>query len=347
MRDPILLPIVPQTDVSTVVGEPQAHLERRPPCGAPPARLPSRCPGWCEFFGPTNPIDPAPTGLAIGSVVGGRYRLQRRLGQGGMGEVFQATDAHGASVALKTIHSRLAANPEVHHRFAVETRALQRIDHPNIVRLLAHGADGGVPYLVMEYVEGCNLDDLLRHTGSGRLAIGRALALGVVLGDAVTALHHAGVVHNDLKPSNVLLTYGGRLVIGDFGMARPLAPCCRTQVGRVEGTPAYLAPELAAGRGTAPSAATDIYALGVLVFRMITGRLPFEHPGLEVLDAQVTSRAPRPSSLRPELPHAVDAILLAALHENPRRRPSSAAELSRTLTAAGRSLRRPLSREPS
>jgi serine/threonine protein kinase len=281
----------------------------------------------------------------LGQVVGGRYRIVRVLGEGGMASVFLALDtATGVEVALKLMHAQ--AEPRMHTRFFREVRALASLDHPSTVRFLDWGLDGTTPYLVMERLDGKTLHAILR--AEGRLAPREAVAIALELAEALTAIHARGLVHRDLTPANVVVLARGsrpRIKLIDFGIAKlaPAAGAERTHAlaltakGTVIGTPPYAAPEQL--RAGAVDGRSDVYALGALLYRMLTGKAP--HDGGEPLRTaclQLTVAPLPPRAHVPSLPEALEELVLACLAITPDERPRSAAALMATLTRLRRAL---------
>jgi serine/threonine-protein kinase len=258
-----------------------------------------------------------PPTIGPGTLIAGRFVLDALIGRGGMGDVYRATDTTDArAVAVKMMRDEHARDLDLLGRFATEARALARVHHPNVVGFVDSGNHEGAPYLAMKYVEGPNLSTVARASPKGRLGVRRIVDLLGMICDGVKAIHDAGVVHGDLKTGNVFLDAAGRAIVGDLGLARPYGTCCRMPMGKTAGTPPYMAPELITGSPPAP--ASDVYALGALTFRMLTGQLPFEAPTRgAVFERHVLDAPPRPSKLRPELPAALDDVLLRALAKDP------------------------------
>ncbi|MCZ9352616.1 serine/threonine protein kinase [Streptomyces mutabilis] len=208
------------------------------------------------------------------ALVAGRYRPVRLLGRGGMGVVYEAEDTRlGRRVAVKmlTAVEGLTAQDAAWERFQREARALARIEHPGVVTLYDNGVHDGTPYLVMQVLDGTSLAELVLHSGPLPVPAACTVALGIA--EALEAGHHKGVVHRDVKPSNVGTTRGGRVVLQDFGLARLAGEAAITRTGALIGTPQFMAPE--AMRGVLPGPAADWYGLGACVFLMLTGELPF------------------------------------------------------------------------
>ncbi|HWG03355.1 MAG TPA: Stk1 family PASTA domain-containing Ser/Thr kinase [Trebonia sp.] len=271
----------------------------------------------------------------IGRVLDGRYLVRSRIAHGGMATVYLATDARlDRQVALKVMHADLARDAEFVTRFIGEAKSVARLSHPNIVAVFDQGSDGHYPYLAMEYVPGRTLRSLLRERGW--FPADQALEVMDPILAGLAAAHRAGMVHRDVKPENVLLTADGRVKVVDFGLARAQAASGQTRVGQLIGTVAYIAPEQVTGGVT--DARTDVYAAGVLLFEMLTGRQP--HTGespLAVAYKHVNEEVPPPSAFVRGLPPGLDQLVRAATSRDPRQRPASADAFLRAV----RSLRGP------
>lgn len=261
----------------------------------------------------------------------GEYQLCERLGAGGMAEVYRATDRDGGSVAVKVLYPHLTADPGFVARFERETQVASALDHPHIIRTLTHGAEGELSYLVMELVEGPSLRALL----AGRtepLSPQEAVGLAAAVADALDHAHRCGVVHRDVKPSNILLR-GGRLddpVLTDFGVARMVEATVSTASGAVLGTPIYMAPEQ--GQGEPGDARSDVYALGVVLYELLVGRPPFtaDSPYALIL-RHIHTPPPAPRAACPDLPRALEAAVMRALAKSPDDRYSTAAGFAAAL----------------
>lgn len=260
-----------------------------------------------------------------GTIIAGRYELLGTAGHGGMATVFRARRrSDGAVVAVKILYDQFAHAPEFVGRFEREARAAASLAHPNVVRVLDSGEDRGVHYIVMEHVEGETLKEVIRREGG--FDPDRACAIAAQVCDALDYAHRHGIVHRDIKPQNILLTAEGAVKVADFGIARALAGSTITQPGSVVGSAQYLSPEQA--RGDAAGARSDIYALGVVLYEMVTGRLPFagESPVALALK-HIREAPPAPRSLDGRIPPRVEQIILRAMSKLPEQRYASAGEM--------------------
>jgi len=249
-----------------------------------------------------------------------------------MGIVFLAEDMNLARpVALKVMRPEQKADPEGWQRFLREARLAARLSHPNIVAVYDVGEEGGRPCIVMEYVEGETLSDLLRRRG--RLEPSEAVALALQACSGLETAHQAGLVHRDIKPQNLLLTPEATLKIADFGIARSLDGTQLTEAGTVLGTAAYLAPEQAAGEPV--TATADVYALGAVLYELLTGRPPYVADTLAELFAKQRRRAIAPvRELAPGVPASLEDAVMRALARDPAYRPDSAADFAAELGEA-------------
>jgi serine/threonine-protein kinase len=268
--------------------------------------------------------------VAPGVVVDARYRLLSRLGTGGMAEVWAAEDTElGRQIALKLLHSRLAADQDFVERFRREASSAAGLQHPNVVSVFDRGESQGNYYIAMEYLRGPSLKDLVRR---GPLEPRYAVELVLQVLRAARFAHRHGVVHRDLKPHNVMLDDEGRVKVTDFGIARAGASDM-TETGSIMGTAQYLSPEQA--QGHAVTASSDLYSIGVMLFELLTGRVPFDGESpVTIALRHVSEPPPAPSQLNPAVPPALDAVVLRALAKDPRDRFADADEFIAALTAA-------------
>jgi tRNA A-37 threonylcarbamoyl transferase component Bud32 len=269
-----------------------------------------------------------------GSVVSG-FRIGELLARGAMGTIYLAEDHDGRKVALKLLLPELAHDERFRQRFLRESSLAATLDHPNVVRTIASGDDGGVLYIVMEYVNGIDLRELLR--GEGRLEPRRAVELVRQAGEALDAAHSAGLVHRDVKPGNILVENapeGERAYVCDFGLARHVSSVGSLTGDRgFVGTVDYVAPEQI--RGGSVDGRADLYALGCVLFECIAGERPYERDSeLAVVFAHLNEPPPRLTDVRPELPIVLDRVVGTAMAKSPRDRYRTAGELYRAADAA-------------
>ncbi|MEW2300191.1 protein kinase [Streptomyces sp. NPDC006655] len=265
------------------------------------------------------------TGRAL---AGGRYQLRDLLGEGGMASVHLAYDTVlDRQVAIKTLHTELGREQAFRERFRREAQAVAKLTHTNIVSVFDTGEDAldgaTMPYIVMEYVEGRPLGSVLDEDVRqfGAMPADKALKITADVLAALEISHEMGLVHRDIKPGNVMMTKRGVVKVMDFGIARAMQSgvTSMTQTGMVVGTPQYLSPEQALGRGV--DARSDLYSVGIMLFQLVTGRLPFDADSpLAIAYAHVQEEPVAPSSINRSLPPAVDALVARALKKNPNER---------------------------
>jgi serine/threonine-protein kinase len=290
----------------------------------------------------TRPTRPAAGGVAAsslqrGDTFAGRYEILGSLGRGGMGVVYRARDTQlDEVVALKLLRpDALEADPSLLERFKQEIRLARRITHRSVLRTHDFGEAAGVPYISMEYVDGVNLKDLVR--GRGALPLGVGLSIAKQMCHGLAAAHEMGVVHRDVKPHNMMiLPETGELKIMDFGISRVQSvgdgASGLTTAGTVMGTPDYMSPEQAQGRPA--DFRSDLYSLGVVLFEIFTGRLPFDGEGVAaILVAHVQQAPPRPRSVHAAVPAGLESVILRALEKDPARRWQTASEIEEALRA--------------
>ena len=255
-----------------------------------------------------------------GTLLGDRYRIVSLLGAGGMGEVYRATDLRlGQAVALKFLPEEMAQDPKALARFHNEIRIARQVAHPNVCRVYDLGEVEGFPYLSMEYVDGEDLHSLLRRIG--RLPADKALEIARKLCAGLAAAHDKGVLHRDLKPSNIMIDGRGHVLITDFGLAGVIGDIDGLETRN--GTPGYMAPEQLSGKEV--SVESDIYALGVVLYEMFTGKRPFNASSrAELLEMEEEGLPPAPRTIVKDIDPAVESVILRCLDPDPRNRPPSA-----------------------
>ena len=269
-----------------------------------------------------------------GMLLNNRYQLLERLGSGGMSDVFRARDLMlERSVAIKVLHENYSNDNAFQQRFRQEARAAANLSHPNIVTVHDFGLDHGQLFIVMEHIPGKDLKTILRQRG--RYSVEEAIPLMVQACAGIGYAHRAGLVHCDIKPHNMIVTPDGRLKVTDFGIARALStimPDERADV--VWGSPQYFSPEQATGE--APSPASDVYSLGIVLYEVLTGALPFTAPTSEELARMHLEATPiPPSEYVPDLPSALEQIVLKVLSKEPAARYRTADQLGRVLLRFG------------
>ncbi len=251
----------------------------------------------------------------IGTVLGGRYRLVELLGQGGMATIFRAVDTQlGRDVAVKLLRPEYLRDPDFSARFRQEAQAAASLTHPNIVTIYDYGEDPSGPYIVMELVDGEDLATILRR--SGPLPPRQAARIAAAVARALAASHARGLVHRDIKPGNVLIGRDGQVKVVDFGIARAIAEAQTTLPGTTLGSVHYFSPEQA--RGEPATAASDIYALGIVLYEMLTGVRPWEGDSAAAVGlARLSGPVPDPMAVRASVPPDLAAITRKALALEP------------------------------
>ncbi|MBZ5723541.1 MAG: serine/threonine protein kinase [Acidobacteriia bacterium] len=261
----------------------------------------------------------------------GNYRIVDKLGEGGMGTVYRGIDTMvEREVALKSLRPEIAAQPGVLERFHREAVVLARLNHPAIAQLYTFFKDGNEFFMVMEYVAGQTLEQMIQQRGA--LPWPQALSFALQMLEGIGHAHALDILHRDLKPANVIVTPSGRLKLMDFGIAQALGAARLTREGRIVGTLEYLAPERIQGKPA--DARSDLYSAGVVLYEMLTGRLPFDSDSdYELLMAQVQKQPPTPRELGIELPAEVESAVMKALEKDPDRRYRDAASFAAALSA--------------
>lgn len=259
----------------------------------------------------------------------GRYQIEQLLGEGGMARVYLGRDLRlQRPVAIKIPHPHLMTDPDFLSRFRHEAHAAAMVSHPNLVDIYDVGQDGDRHYIVMEYVAGVTLKQLINREAP--FAIPRAVRIGEQIARGLHAAHRAGLIHRDIKPQNIIVTDDGQVRITDFGVAKSHLSTAMTETGITLGTADYIAPEQAQGRPATPQ--SDIYAVGVVLYEMLTGRLPFtgDNP-VAVVMKHISEPPPPPRRYNPNIPAALEAIILRALAKDPAQRQRTALELAEEL----------------
>ncbi|HVL54806.1 MAG TPA: protein kinase, partial [Vitreimonas sp.] len=263
---------------------------------------------------------------APGLLLAGRYRLLHVLGEGGMAVVHRAVDELlDREVAVKVLREQYAADPDFVARFRQEARNAAALTHPNIAAVFDTGVDGPVEYIVMQLVDGPDLEAVL--TERGRLSVAEALRIAVSTAEALEAAHARGIVHRDIKPGNILLTAERDVRVVDFGIARALGDARTTNPGLLLGSVQYCSPEQVLGEPIGP--ATDIYSLGIVLHELLTGTRPWDGPSAAAVAlARLHEPPPPPTRIVTDLPPGVDALVDRALQRDPARRYPSAAAMA-------------------
>jgi eukaryotic-like serine/threonine-protein kinase len=268
----------------------------------------------------------------IGTLLSGRFRLEEKIGSGGMSTVYRAFDETLERwVAIKLLHSEISSDSDQIERFRREARAVARFSHPNVVTVIDAGEDQGQPYIVFEYVAGETLKERIRRLG--RLPVPESIAYAIEIGRALEAAHEERLVHRDVKPQNVLIDADGRAKVTDFGIARSLEADGLTAAGRVLGTTDYVSPEQALGEQVTPQ--SDIYSLGVVLYEMLTGDVPYKADApVAVAMKHVREPMPDVQRARPEVSAATAAIVDTATAKETRNRYRSVADMVTDLEQA-------------
>jgi serine/threonine protein kinase len=261
----------------------------------------------------------------------GPYRIESLIAEGGMGCVYAALTREGERVAVKLVKGELASDNSFRRRFDREARYAAHVSHPNVVEVVDAGVQSGIPYLVERFVVGRSLEEVIDEDGP--LPLATVVRLCGQIAEALDAIHAEGIVHRDLKPANVMLDERNDAQITDFGLAKQRNASLLTMPGQAVGSLDYMAPEQV--RGEEVSAASDVYALGCLMFTCLAGRPPFaDRKGVKVLWAHLQDEPPDPCAEREDVPPGLGQVITSALAKDPSDRPPSASEYARRIREA-------------
>lgn len=261
----------------------------------------------------------------VGRTLNSRYELEKLIGTGGMADVYKARDnLLGRTVAVKVLHPQFAKDEVFVARFRQEAQAAANLNQPNIVNVYDWGIEDGTYYLVMEYVEGRDLKDIIQQ--GGPLLPERAVEIAMSICLALEAAHAYGIVHRDIKPQNIIVTYDNQIKVMDFGIARTTGGSAMTQTGTIMGTAQYISPEQAQGRAADPR--SDLYSLGVVIYEMLTGKVPFDGDNpVSIAYKHVREDPLPPSMINPDISAGLEAVVMKALAKNPENRYQGAMEM--------------------
>ena len=272
--------------------------------------------------------------LKSGTIFAERYGIQEKIGSGGMADVYRAVDTRlNREVAIKVLKSNLAQDPEILHRFRVEGRAAAGLDNPNIIKVYDVGNVGDTYYIVMELVSGITLKEYIRRKGVLSARESMAITAQVAVGLRAAHAHH--IVHRDIKPQNIILSRDGKVKVSDFGIARAISDETKTVTTTAMGSVHYIAPEQA--KGSVCDERSDIYSLGIVLYEMITGQVPFDKDtSIAVALAHMNETMTPPSELNPECPKALEQIIFRCTQKSRERRYHNCTELLKDLKIAVR-----------
>ncbi|HEX2712653.1 MAG TPA: serine/threonine-protein kinase, partial [Candidatus Acidoferrales bacterium] len=287
--------------------------------------------GWSVPAAVSSKVASSLANLQPGTLLGSRYEIQKQLGQGGMGAVYQAKDRElDRMVALKVIRPELAGRPEILQRFKQELILARQVTHKNVIRIYDLGEADGIKFITMQFIEGRDLRTLLAEKGK----FGAEEAVGIILQVclALEAAHAEGVVHRDLKPQNIMLDSQQRASVMDFGIARSVEPGGMTQTGALMGTPEYMSPEQV--RGEHVDARSDLFALGIIFCELLTGKMPYKaESAMGLMFKRTQERATTVAQLEPSVPKPLSDVVAKCLEIDPKLRYQSAAEIRQDLEA--------------
>lgn len=268
----------------------------------------------------------------IGNVLG-NYKVVEKIGEGGMGAVYRGVDLMlEREVAIKALRPELGNQPQIVERFRSEAVTLAKLNHPNVATLYSFFRQGDDFFMVMEFVRGETLDNIIAARGA--MSCGQAIPMFSQVLEGIDHAHRLGIIHRDIKPANMMLTESGTLKVLDFGIARVLGSSRMTKTGHLIGTIEYMSPEQVRGQET--DARSDIYSLGMLLYEMLTGRVPFKSDSeFELMKSQVESVPPPPREFAPHIPEVVERAILCSLAKNPAERFQTAGAFRNALMGAG------------
>ncbi len=268
----------------------------------------------------------------IGQIIG-NYKIEDKLGEGGMGAVYRGVDTMlDREVAIKALRPELASQTAVVERFRSEAVTLAKLNHPNIAALYTMFRQGEELYMVLEFVRGETLDSIIQRRGA--MPADEVIPVFCQILDGIDHAHEFGIVHRDIKPANMMLTENGKLKVLDFGIARLLGSARMTRAGNIIGTLEYMAPEQVKGQET--DGRSDIYALGMMLYEILTGKLPFDTDNeFELMKSQTEFMPTPPREINPNIPEAVEAAIMQAIQKNPDDRFQTAGDFRETLLDAG------------
>ena len=259
----------------------------------------------------------------------GKYEIEKELGTGGMGTVFKARDPDsGSLVAVKLLLPELCSDHLYISRFLREINIMKGLQHPNIVAILDHGEEDGRVYFVMEYVNGYSLRNIMDEKGA--LPVDKSLYIAIQLAEALHCAHSHQIVHRDIKPSNVLITGRDFVKLMDFGVAKSAGATQLTSTGGIVGSPGYMSPEQVSGEIV--DRASDIYSLGVILYEMVTGKLPFKAANpVQLIQMHRYSTPENPSSYNPEVSEELSGIIMGLIEKQPDKRPNDGSVVAKIL----------------
>ncbi|NMC28264.1 MAG: Stk1 family PASTA domain-containing Ser/Thr kinase, partial [Syntrophomonadaceae bacterium] len=268
------------------------------------------------------------------TTLGGRYELLEIIGEGGMSTVYKARDrVLDRIVAVKILRSEFASDKGFVEKFKSEALAVASFSHPNIVNIYDVGQENDVHYIVMEFVDGKTLKEIIREQAP--LSVAQAVNIAVGVCDGVHHAHEKGIIHRDIKPHNILITEQGMVKVADFGIARAISTSTITYGKNIVGSVHYFSPEQARGEGI--NRTTDIYSIGCVLFEMLTGKVPFNADSpITVALRHIHDEPPSPRSINPDIPEELEAIIFKAMAKDPGKRFQSAQEMRNTLLAVGK-----------